>query len=170
MTRKSKLPARLKTVAGFIENGAAVADVGTDHGYLPVYLAINGLARRIIATDISAGSLAAARRSAAKYGVTDMISFVVAPGLSCVCPTEVDTIVIAGLGGETIAGILGDAPWTKEGKRLILQPQTKIEELRRFLDENGYTTLDTKQTHDKGRDYVVIIVGANIVRPLPSPL
>ena len=152
-----KLPERLKTVAGFIETGASVADVGSDHGYLPVYLAINGQARRIIASDISAGSLAAARRNAAKYGVADMITFVVAPGLEGVSGSEVDTIVIAGVGGETIAGILGDAPWTRDGKRLILQPQTKKEKLLLFLSENGYVVREIKETRDRGRDYTVIL-------------
>jgi len=157
MERKIKLPERLKTIADCIPPGAAVVDVGSDHGYLPVYLAINGLARRIIASDMSSGSLGAARRSAAKYGVTDMIEFVVAPGLSGVAENEVDTVVIAGVGGKTIAGILRDAPWTKSGTRLILQPQTKKDELRRFLEENGYAIRETKLTHDRGREYVVIL-------------
>ena len=158
MLRQTKLPDRLKAVAGFIETGASVVDVGSDHGYLPVYLAINGLARRIIASDISAGSLGAARRSAAKYGVTEAIEFLVAPGLEGVGETRVDTIVIAGVGGETIAGILADAPWTKNGKRLILQPQTKKDKLVQFLNENGYTIRETKETTDRGRKYTILVV------------
>ena len=158
MQRIKKLPERLQTVAGFIETGASVVDVGTDHGYLPVYLAQTGKARRIIASDISAGSLGAARRAAEKYSQSDMIEFIVAPGLTAVGETDVDTIVIAGVGGETIAGILEAAPWTKNGHRLILQPQTKLEELSSFLEKNGYIIRETKQTLDRGRDYTILLV------------
>jgi len=157
MARLIKLSNRLKTIADLIEPGANVIDIGTDHGYLPVYLAQSGIANRIIASDMSAGSLAAARRSAEKYDVTERIKFIVAPGLTGIDETEADTIVIAGVGGETIAGILEDAPWTKNGHRLILQPQTKKEELRRFLSENGYTIQETKHTQDKGREYIVLL-------------
>jgi len=159
MRRIKKLPVRLQTIADMIKSGAAVIDVGTDHGYLPVYLAQTGIARRIVASDISAGSLGAARRTAEKYDLSDMIEFIVAPGLAGVGETDVDTIVIAGVGGETIIGILEDAPWTKNGHRLILQPQTKLAELRGFLENNGYIIHDTKQARDKGRDYTVILIG-----------
>ena len=153
-----KLSNRLAAVAGYIEKGAAVVDVGTDHGFLPVYLAENDLARSIIASDMSAGSLAAARRSAAKYGVTDKLTFVVAPGLDSVDSSMADTIVIAGMGGETIAGILADAPWVSTpGVRLIAQPQTKAPELYSWLLGNGYVLRDMKRVHDKGRNYTIII-------------
>jgi len=145
-------------IAGFIEASSSVADIGTDHGFLPVYLAQTGLASRIIASDMSAGSLEAARRSAAKYDVTEKITFVVAPGLSGVREADVDTVVIAGVGGETIAKILEGAPWTKSGVRLILQPQTKLDVLQSFLFDNGYTIRDTKQVQDRGRTYTVLLV------------
>jgi len=158
MERTIRLSDRLGTIAGFIEKGAAVADIGTDHGFLPVYLAQTGAASRIIASDMSAGSLGAARRSAARYGVSDKIEFIVAPGLDGVGENDADTIVIAGVGGETIIGILEEAPWTKTGKRLILQPQTKKAELLAFLSDNGYTVHETAQVQDKGRNYTVLLV------------
>ena len=151
-----RLSNRLMAVAGFIKEGAAVVDVGSDHGYLPVYLAQNGIARRIIASDMSSGSLGAARRSAEKYGVADEIQFVVAPGLDGVRDSDVDTIVIAGVGGETIVSILEGAPWAKKGKSLILQPQTKIEVLRKWLQDSGYSVRGEAQTQDRGRDYTVL--------------
>ena len=145
-------------VAGFIEKGASVADIGTDHGYLPVYLAQNGLARNIIASDISAGSLKSALRSAAIYGVEGKITFVAAPGLQGVDEAEVDTVVISGLGGETIADILKESPWTKHrGVRLILQPQSKKTELCGFLRENGYCLHDARLAFDNNRYYIVIL-------------
>jgi len=159
MKRIIKLPLRLKAIAGLIGYGACVADIGTDHGLLPVYLAQNGLAKRIIASDMSAGSLEAARRSAAKYDVTGKIEFIVAPGLEGVNETDVDTIVIAGVGGETMIDILKDALWTKQhGKRLILQPQTKRNELTHWLCENGYIIKDTITTSDRGRNYAIMLV------------
>jgi tRNA (adenine22-N1)-methyltransferase len=157
-------------VAGFIENGASVVDVGTDHGLLPVFLARNGLARNIVASDISEGSLAAARRSAAKYGVTEKIKFVAAPGLKGAQDTDVDTVVIAGVGGETIIRILADAPWVKSrGARLILQPQTKSGELCRWLRDNGYAIRDAELVRDSGRFYTVMLVGAGESGSARSP-
>ena len=155
-----KLPARLRVIAGFIEKGAAVADIGTDHGYLPVYLAQNGLARSIIASDISTGSLKSAHRSADKYGVADKITFVVAPGLSGINKADVDTVVISGLGGESIAEILKDSTWIKHsGARLILQPQSKLNKLCCFLRDNDYSIHDARLASDSGRFYVVILAG-----------
>jgi len=157
MKRVIKLPDRLKAIAGYIDAGAAVADIGTDHGYLPVYLAQTGLARRIIASDISAGSLEAARRSANGYAVAELIEFIVAPGLSGITRADADTIVIAGLGGETITAILRDAPWTRLRKvKLILQPQSKIDVLFRFLYDSGYKIHETKRIPDRGRQYTIV--------------
>jgi len=153
-----KLSKRLKLIADLIENGASVADIGTDHGHLPVYLAQSGLAVRIIASDISSASLAAARKTAQEAGVTESIIFVVAPGLDGVKPADVDTIVIAGVGGETILGILKDAPWTKSSKiRLVLQPQTKIDILLSFLYDSGYVIKQTETVLDRGKLYTAIL-------------
>jgi len=161
MKKHIKLQPRLKTIADFIETDASVADIGSDHGLLPVYLAQQNPARRIIASDISAGSLGAAQRLASKHSVTGFITFIVAPGLEAVDESEVDTIVIAGVGGETIIGILESAPWTKQqGKRLILQPQTKQAELIHWLDDNGYFISNTCSVFDRGRTYNIILVEA----------
>jgi len=120
---------------------------------------MKGSTNRIIASDISIGSLGSARRTAAKYGVADKISFVEAQGLSGVREKEVDTIVIAGLGGETIAGILRDAPWThRSGVYMILQPQTKVSVLCEFLRMAGYSLLSSKLALDAGKLYVVLLV------------
>ena len=161
MNRMIKLSNRLQTIADIVEKDASVIDVATDHGHLPVYLALTGLARRIIASDMSAGSLEAAHRTAAKFGVTDKIKFIVAPGLAGIDEDDVETIVIAGVGGETILGILDDAPWTKRGKKLVLQPQTKIETLRCWLKDAGYAIQEEKLVADKGRTYTVLIASAH---------
>jgi len=159
------LSERLFAIAGFVEKGACVADVGTDHGYLPVYLAQNGLASHIIASDISAGSLRSALITAEKYGVADKISFVVAPGLSGIGDSDVDTIVLSGLGGETICHILADAGKIfYGGARIILQPQTKTGLLCSWLLDNGYALQDAKLARDKGRIYVVMLAGKGATR------
>ena len=161
MTEKLlKLPERLRAIAGFIPDASDVADVGTGHGHLPVYLAQTNQARRIFASDISAESLEAARRSSVKYGVEDKIKFIAAPGLTGLSESDANTIVLSGMGGETISHILADAPWTKcSGIMLILQPQTKIGKLCSWLRENGYAIIDAELTRDKGRFYIVILSG-----------
>ncbi|MCL2409307.1 MAG: class I SAM-dependent methyltransferase [Oscillospiraceae bacterium] len=160
MQQLLKLPKRLASIADLIEQGASVADIGTDHGFLPVYLAQRDIARIIIASDISEGSLSSARRTAVKYGVEDRIKFVTAPGLDGVEAHEVDTVVIAGIGGENIAGIINDAPWLRErGVRLILQPQTKLDTLCYFLRENGYPIRRMELVRDRDRLYAVILAG-----------
>ena len=157
-----KLSNRLGAIAGYIEDGAAVADIGSDHGYLPAYLAANGLARRIFASDISERSLSSARRTAEKYRVAEAITFVTTPGLSGFEFADIDTIIIAGMGGETISGILADAPWLKErSAKLILQPQTKAVKLCLWLSDNGYAIRDSKYARDRGRRYVIIVCQSN---------
>ena len=152
-----KLSNRLRALADLIDNGASVADIGADHGYLPVYLAQNCRAARITASDISAASLSAARRFAEEYNVTESITFMVTPGLDGITAADADTIVIAGMGGETILQILENAPWTKsEAVKLILQPQSKIDLLCRFLYDNGYEIKETISVVDKGKRYTVI--------------
>ena len=154
-------------LADFISFGAKVADIGTDHGFLPVYLAQRGHADRIIASDISAASLSAARRTAKLAGVTDAVTFIVAPGLDGITQNDkecIDTIIIAGMGGETILGILDNAPWIKCKKiKLILQQQSKVDMLARFLYDNGYKIQETKSVIDKGRHYTIFLVVYNKV-------
>jgi len=158
MSQMLKLPERLSVIARFIRKRSSVVDVGTDHGFLPVYLAQNNLATRIFATDISEGSLGAARRTASKHGVSGDIEFINTPGLEGLEDKRFNTVVIAGMGGETIADILADAPWIKERKiKLILQPQSKIDELCGFLRLYGYVFCDAEIVRDNGRYYVVIV-------------
>ena len=155
--KRIKLSKRLRAIADLIDEGASVADIGTDHGFLPVYLVQTDSVNRIVATDISAASLDAARRSADDAGLANAITFIVAPGLDRIAPTDVDTIVIAGLGGETIMGILSNAAWTKrQDIKLILQPQSKIDILCRFLYDNEYLFIKTKSVRDRGKNYTIL--------------
>ena len=122
--RALELPPRLRLIAGWVPEGAYLADVGTDHAYLPNWLRLRGTIRRAVASDLRPGPLERAKATGKLYG-TDNIEYRLCSGLSGIRPTEADTIVIAGMGGETILSILKDAPWTADGQHtLLLQPQT----------------------------------------------
>ena len=125
---------RLLCVASLVREGARLADIGTDHAYLPVYLMQQGHIREAIAADIGEGPAASARLHIAQAGLSHGINVRVCDGLCGISPEEADDIVIAGMGGETIIHIVSNAPWVKdEHKRLVLQPMTKTVELRAWL-------------------------------------
>ena len=149
------LQPRLALLASLVSAGVSLADVGTDHGYLPVYLLQKGIIARAVASDINALPLEHARRTAAEYGITQGIDFRLCAGLDDIAPQEVDTIVIAGMGGETIIEILKNAPWTRQ-KTLLLQPMTKAELLRTWLTENDYAITQEHLVRDKDTLYAVL--------------
>lgn len=158
MEKQLQLQPRLQLLADMVPVGCRLADVGTDHGYLPVWLLQRGRIRGAIAADIGAEPLAHARRTAEEYGVDD-IDLRLCDGLSGIAAEEVDTVVIAGMGGETIMAILSGAPWTKDGAHtLLLQPMTKAAELRYWLTVNGYCFTEEQLVWDKNYLYPVLKV------------
>ena len=161
---KVTLSSRLQRIADYVPAGSTVIDVGTDHAYIPIYLLQNGLSGKAYASDVKSGPLQNAARDAEKAGVAENLSLTLCDGLALCDPETVDTVIIAGMGGETIMGILAAAPWTK-GKRLILQPQTRFSELRAFLRENGYRIADASLVYDTGRIYTVWLVTAGEMAP-----
>ena len=114
MEKELQLQPRLQCIASLVPQGARLADVGTDHGYLPVWLLQHGRIESAIASDINALPLDHARATAREYGVTERMDFRLCPGLAKIKAEECDAIAIAGMGGETILGILEAAPWTHE--------------------------------------------------------
>lgn len=165
--KRIKLSPRLKMIASLVPLGCSVADVGTDHGYIPVYLAQTGLYGEITASDINIGPLEHAQRSAAAYGVADQIRFVQAPGLSFPESHCSQVVIIAGMGGELIASILQDAPWTKTNHTLILQPNSKIDILNAWLMDNGYQITQAHMVKDGGKLYQILsVIGGNDTIPL----
>lgn len=137
--KQLELTPRLRAVAELVPNGAAIADIGTDHAYLPVWLLLEGKITRAVAADLREGPLARAKLTAKEHDCRENISFRLCDGLSGITPEEADTIVIAGMGGETIAAILEQAPWTKnEAYTLVLQPMSAQNDLRRWLWKHGY--------------------------------
>lgn len=153
-----QLQPRLALLAEMVPRNCRMADVGTDHGYLPVYLMQQGHIAGAIAADIVEGPLEHARRTAEEYGV-EGIAFRLCDGLSGIAPEEADTVVIAGMGGETIIAILEAAPWTASGQHtLLLQPMTKATDLRRWLGVSGFTFTEERLVWDKGYLYPVLRV------------
>lgn len=154
-----ELTPRLQLLADWVPSGARLADVGTDHAYLPVWLRLHGRVVSAIACDLREGPLARARETGRTWGV-DGVDYRLGNGLAVVAPEEADTIVIAGMGGENIAAILAQAPWTADGRHtLLLQPQTRAEALRAFLAENGYAVRREALVEDRGTIYPMMEAG-----------
>lgn len=157
MTREFTLGARLSACAGFVRPGSAVADIGTDHALLPIWLVRSGVCPRAVACDINEGPIARARENIARCGLEDKIKTAVADGLAGISAGEASDIVIAGMGGELIASILAPCGWIRdENVHLILQPMSHAERLRAFLGEEGFTLLDEQAVMDGRRVYAVM--------------
>ena len=163
MEQKIKTDARLETAMSFIRNGAVVADIGTDHGYIPIYLVKNRLSPFAYAADVNVQPLEKAKTNAEKYGVGDKISFHLSDGLHFIDEGKTDPeypvsdIVICGMGGELIAKIIGESEYAKQGGiTLILQPMSRADKLRKYLAENGFGVLGERLCTAAGKIYTVI--------------
>ena len=155
------LTPRLSLIASYVQKGAKIADIGTDHAYLPVWLINSGIAVSAVASDISEGPLESARKTACIYNAVDKVTFVKADGLQGVYPSQADEIIIAGMGGELISAILAQCEWIKNSsKRLILQPMTAQAELHDFLSENGYSILEEKVAAEKHNSKLYLVISA----------
>ena len=160
------LDKRLSAVAALVRQGSRLADIGTDHAYLPVHLVQAGVCPSAIASDIGAGPLDAARRTVTENGLTSEIALRLGNGLATVSAGEVEDVAIAGMGGETIVMILEAAPWVQdEGIRLILQPMTRAEDLRRWLLSHGFTILEEHLIID-GRHLYPVMAAAYTAAPV----
>lgn len=155
-----RLSPRLQAVADCVPPGARVIDVGTDHGMIPVWLAQNGAASRISASDVRPGPLESAASLLRRTGLSERVELRLTDGLQGWGPEDGDTVILAGMGGETMVSILEAAPWVKEGVLLILEPQTKQADLRRFLQDSGYAVLSECLVRDAGRIYPVLTARA----------
>ncbi len=131
---------RLLCCASLVPEGARVADIGCDHGYLGIHLLIQGIASYVAASDLRPLPLQTAKDNAAAFGTSDRMDFFVADGLSAISPGSVNTIVCAGMGGDNIADILDAAPWVRTPDcTLILQPNTSGNHLRKYLGDHGFS-------------------------------
>lgn len=156
-----KLPIckRLLCCAAQVPQGARVADIGCDHGYLGIHLLQSGRASFVHACDLREGPIHRAMENALRFGTAEKMRFSRADGLSAVSPEEVDTVVCAGMGGDLIVQILRNAPWLKnEAYTLILQPQSSGQEVRRMLSEEGFGIVSETLAEDGGFLYYVMTV------------
>ena len=161
-----ELGPRLRAIAGLVPDDCRVlADIGTDHGYIPAALLLEGRIARAIAADVGREPLEHARRTAARLGLAERLSFRLGDGLSVLEPGEADAAVIAGMGGDTIVNILDAAPWSREGLLLLLQPMSRAETLRMWLADSGFAVLAERLAEDKGTLYPILTVRGGPARP-----
>lgn len=154
--KKPKLGKRLQCAAEQVRQGTFLADVGTDHAYLPIALALDGTVRGGVVTDIHRGPIERATEHIRAYGLENRLTPICCDGLASEECRRAEDILILGMGGELIADILSRAPWTKKaGTRLILQPMTHPELLRAFLCAEGYSIVGERLVSEE-RIYQII--------------
>ena len=154
-----ELSKRLYAVAGLVTEGASVADVGTDHGYIPIYLMQQNIASKVIALDINGGPLERARMHIIGYNLKGQIETRLSDGLSAVKPGEVDTMIAAGMGGGLVIKILEDGrEVVKSLKACILQPQSEVWRVRRYLLDHHMDIIDEDMVEEDGKYYPMMRV------------
>lgn len=126
---------RLLKIAEYVNKGERLADIGTDHAYIPIYLVQKGIISEAVAADVNEAPLKTASENINNAGLSRNIKTVLSDGFLCIKDDSFDTAVIAGMGGMLIAEILKNAP---RRKKYILQPMKNMPELKRFLSQNGY--------------------------------
>lgn len=154
---KIKLTPRLQCVADCVKNCKLLADIGTDHAYIPIYTVQNGLAEKAIASEVVKGPLGIASENIKLYNLEDKIIPVLANGLDSA--KNADIIVIAGMGGKLICKILDDnIDIAKNADTLVLQPMTCSFELRKYLHANGFKITDEKLAKEEEKIYNIMVV------------
>ncbi len=134
-----------------------ICDVGSDHGALPLFLLSSGKCSSAIVTDLNEKPLERAKANLREAGVVENATFVLTDGIEEVLPLKPDAFVIAGMGGETILGILNRGlSQIPKGTQFLLQPMTKVAILRRFLYETGFCVSNEKLVFENGKFFVVI--------------
>lgn len=150
------LSKRLEAVAGLVSRGHRLADIGTDHGYIPIYLIEKGIIPKAVAMDVNRGPLKKAEENINAHGLKELIQLRLSDGLEQLNKNEADTVLIAGMGGALMSRILNDGREILDTvSELVLQPQSEICEFRHFLHENGYQITKEQMLIDDGKYYVM---------------
>lgn len=150
------LSKRLEAVAGMVSFGHRLADIGTDHGYVPIYLVEAGKVPSAVAMDINKGPLKKAEENVKRHHLEASIQLRLSDGLAKLHPNEADTVLIAGMGGNLMSRIIADGQeQLKNVSELILQPQSEIKEFRHFLHNSGYKICEEEMLIDEGKYYVM---------------
>ena len=154
-----KLSKRLELVASFVPEGSRIADIGTDHGYIPIFLTEKGICQSALAMDVREGPLSRAREHIREKNLEDRIQVRLGDGLKELRPGEADTVVIAGMGGQLVIHILeeGRHMWDSV-KTWILSPQSELDKVRRYLEQEGFMICREAMTLDEGKYYTVMAV------------
>lgn len=164
--RKIELSPRLLSLAKQVPQDSCFADIGTDHGRLPVWLLEHQIIQRAIATDLREGPLSQAELTASRHQVKNRIAFRMGDGLRPISNGECDVIAIAGMGGETITEILAGVSWASDGgSRFLLQPMTSAPDLRRWLWRSGFV-IEREELVREEKLYVTLTVVGGQMPPL----
>ncbi|MBQ7359037.1 MAG: SAM-dependent methyltransferase [Lachnospiraceae bacterium] len=154
-----QLSKRLQALADMVSSGRRVADVGCDHGFVSIYLVQKGISPKVYAMDVRKGPLDRAKEHIAAYRLEEQIETRLSDGLTAMQPGEADALVCAGMGGPLMIKILTEgAEVTSKMKELILQPQSEIEEFRRFLRTAQWSIVEEKMILEEGKFYPMMKV------------
>lgn len=150
------LSKRLKAVADMVTKGNIVADIGTDHGYVPIYLVKNNISERAYAMDINEGPLKMAAKNIHLEGLSNKITTVLSNGMDGMRDNMAESVIIAGMGGDLIVDILSRGREIKGVKELVLSPHKRIDLVRKFLIESGWEIIQENMVVDGGKYYTII--------------
>lgn len=150
------LSKRLQAVADMVTPGLVVADIGTDHGYVPIYLTKNNIVPKAYAMDINKGPIERANKNIEGENLQDKIITIQSNGMEKLKPNMAESVVIAGMGGELMIDIIKNSPVIGELKELILSPHSEIDYVRKTMLENNWKIVDEEMVKDNKKYYTVM--------------
>ena len=150
------LSKRLQNVADMVTKGYIVADIGTDHGYVPIYLIKNGIVPKAYAMDINEGPLKIADKNIRLEGLQDKITTVLSDGMNEMTSEMAESVVIAGMGGDLITDILNRGKNIKGIKELVLSPHKRVDIVRKYLLDNNWKITDENMVIDNNKYYTIL--------------
>ncbi len=151
------LSERMLMAAKMVRKGSSVADIGTDHAYLPAYLILNSISPKALACDVRKGPLENAKKTVEAYSIEEKVTLRLSDGFDEIEPYEADDFIMCGMGGTLMEQLVSRTYWLKDkSKRIIVQPQSHAEDIRRFFVENGFEILFEDACIDGGKLYCAI--------------